>query len=160
MDQQTFDIDTGMAVFGANEQLIGIVAEIAGFGSTRISPASGSTGLPVTEAQSGTGYLRVKRGDGEDLYVPFHGIQEVVPGHGVTLTPTMGDELRRGVAPLTPQAEVTAQPQRRGWPLVQPRRWHLGQPRRWRVWRPRTWTVRRFAAKAAPVPGDGEGGTS
>jgi len=147
MEQQTFDIETGMAVYGAHGQLIGTVTEIAGFGSTRIDHASDSTGAQVTQAQSGTGYLRVERPGREDLYVPFHGIKEVIPGHGVNLSATMLDELRRGVDVLAPQSEVTAQPQRRGWTLGQPRRWNLPQPRRWRVWRPRTWTLWRVEGR-------------
>ena len=89
MEQQIFDIRTRMAVYGANEQLIGTVAEIAGFGSTRIDPAPGSTDAQVAEARSGTGYLKVECSDKAALYVQFHGIDKTIPGRGVNLTSTM-----------------------------------------------------------------------
>ena len=161
MEQQAFDIETGMAVYGGNGQIIGTVTEIAGFGSTRIAPATGSADARVTQAQSGTGYLKVERPDRENLYVPFHGIDEVIPGRGVTLLATMVDELRRGVDTLPRQADVTAQPQRRGWTFGQRRRWNLPQPRRWRVWRSRTWPLwGRSETGTTPAPVDVEGGTS
>ena len=160
VEQQTFDIETGMAVYGANGQIIGTVAEIAGFGSTRIDPAPGSVGAQVTQAQSGTGYLKIERPGREDIYVPFHGIDEVIPGHGVNLTATMLDELRRGVDTLPRQADVTAQPQQPAWPLTQRRRWNLPQPRRWQVWRPRTWALGRSERKAATAALDVERGES
>ena len=152
MEQQSFDIETGMPVYGGNGEIIGTVTEIAGFGSTRIDSALGSTGAPVTQAQSGTGYLKMERPGRDDLYVPFHDIEEVIPGRGVTLTATIVDGLRPGVDTLPRQADVTAQPLRRGWALGQRRRWKLPQPHRWRVWRPRTWTSWRSEGRTSTVP--------
>lgn len=158
MEQQRFDIETGMAVFGANGQIIGAVTEIAGFGSTRISPPAGSTVAQVTQAQSGTGYLKVERPGRKDVYVPFHGIDEVIPGRGVSLTTAMLDELRHGVDPLPRKAPILAQPPRRGWSPGQRRRWNLTAVRRWRVRRPRTWTLWRSAGSAATDPIDAKRG--
>src|SRR5947209_9998830 len=102
MELQAFDIETGMTVYGGNGQVIGIVTEIAGFGSTRIDHATNSEAPQVTEAQSGTGYLRVKGAGGTTLHLPFHGIESVIPGHGVTLTKAMIDDLRtRADGPAT-----------------------------------------------------------
>jgi hypothetical protein len=161
MKQQTFDVETGMPVYGGNEQIIGTVTEIAGFGSTRIYPASGSTDAKVTQAKTGTGYIKVERPDREDLCVPFHGIEEVISGRGVSLTTGMLEELRHGADMLPHQADVTAPPQPRGWSLGQRRRWNLAHPRRWRIWRPHSWPRwGRSGARAATVPIDVAGGES
>jgi hypothetical protein len=119
---ETFDIETGMAVYGANGEKIGRVAEIAGFGSTRIAgrPDDGATEL-VIQAKTGSGYFNVDRrevsgADVGSLCVPFRGIAEVVPDHGVTLNDTIIEELRRqgDPRPIKQMSEPTVR--RRRWP--------------------------------------------
>lgn len=124
MQQQTFDIQTGMPVFGANGESIGTVTAIVGFGSTRIDDATDATAKQVTEAQTGTGHFTVEGAGNETLYVPFHGIKNVVHGHGVTLTADMIDELRSRAEAPPRQPEPTPPP---------PSRWNLGH-----LWRRRS----------------------
>src|SRR5437016_1758697 len=100
----TFDIQTGMAVTRANGRKIGSVVEIAGFGATEMhaNSAEGADEL-VTQASSGTGYIKVTREDvmgpgTKDLYVPFHGIEDVTP-EGVILNDAV-------IAELSQQAEA------------------------------------------------------
>jgi hypothetical protein len=114
MELQSFDIEVGMAVLGASGQTIGSVTEIAGFGSTRVDHASDLHATKVTQAQTGTGYIKVARSGSEDLYVPFRGIRDVVPDHGVTLNDTIIEELRHQLDPTTTM--IAATPQRRWWP--------------------------------------------
>lgn len=95
-----FDLEAGMAVYGPDGQKIGRVTEVAGFGATRLGTApSQGTDARVTQAQSGTGYLKVNREEvsgpaASDLCVPFHGIQDVTAEHGVILNGTIISELR------------------------------------------------------------------
>lgn len=86
-----FDLEAGMPVYGPTGEKIGIVTEVAGFGSTQLGPVP-VTGADdrVTEAQSSTGFFKVKRDTAEgsgmpDLCIPFHAIHEVTSGHGVIL---------------------------------------------------------------------------
>src|SRR5579859_3140598 len=91
-----FDIRTGMAVFGADGQKLGTVMDIAGFGSTKIqSVDEHGTSELVTQAKTVGGYFNLDRREVEGiraappLCVPFHGIQDVVPGRGVLLNDTI-----------------------------------------------------------------------
>jgi len=89
-----FDLEAGMAVYGPAGAKIGIVTEVAGFGSTQLGPVpSDGADDRVTEAQSSTGFFKVTRDAAEgrgtpDLCIPFHAIHEVTSGHGVTLNGT------------------------------------------------------------------------
>lgn len=105
---QIFDIEVGMAVHGPDGKRIGKVTEVAGFGSTHLPEiVHAETAAIVTQAQSGTGYLKVDRRevvgrrDAAPLCVLFHGVQGVIPGYGVMLNGTIISELRQ-------QAERTA----------------------------------------------------
>jgi hypothetical protein len=46
MEQRIIDIETGMVVYGGNGQIIGTVSQAAGFGSTRIDPATDPASAP------------------------------------------------------------------------------------------------------------------
>lgn len=125
---QNFDIGVGMAVSSGDGQRIGKVMEIAGFGSTQMYD-SALRGTPggVTQAQSGTGYIKVDRTDvpgNQDespLFVPFHGIEQVTPEQGVVLNATVILELLDQAERTRPAAAAAPPPQRRGW-----RRWTKG----------------------------------
>jgi hypothetical protein len=118
----TFDLEVGMTVYGENGEVIGSVTEVSGFGSTHIDDASDANAAQVTQAQTGTGFFKVRRAGKEDLCVPFHSIKEVVPGHGVTLTAAGIAQMQRTGETPTPPASGTAQPQR-------------PKSRRWAFWR-------------------------
>lgn len=135
-----------MAVYGANGQIIGTVIEVAGFGSTCIGSASGSTGAQVTQARSGTGYLKVERPGKDDLYVPFHGIEAVIPGRGVNLTAAALDELRASADAHARQVDEAHQSQASGANVSR------------RLWRSRPWALRR--AHKCSRGGNFEGGKS
>ena len=116
----TFDLEVGMAVYGEDGQAIGNVTEVAGFGSTRLDPASDANAARVTQAQTGTGFFKVGRADMGDLCVPFNGIKEIVQGQSVTLTAAgLAEAQRRAEVPdrrstleeHPPQREI----KRRGW---------------------------------------------
>jgi len=154
MEQQVLDIETGMAVYGGNGQIIGTVSETADFGSSRPQPAAHSAGGPVPPAQSGIGYVNVACHGRKDLRVPFHGIEQVISRRGVYLTTSMVDELRRGINSPHQQADVVAVPQQRDRCLGRRRR-KLGPPRRWRLWRPLPWPAwGQSEAREAPVDVD------
>src|SRR5579864_2739629 len=101
-----FDIQSGMAVYTVDGEKIGTVTEIAGFGSTKIREDGerGTAGL-VTQAKTGSGYFKVDRTEVQGLRavaplcVPFHGIRDVVPDHGVMLNDTVIEELRQQAEP-------------------------------------------------------------
>jgi hypothetical protein len=152
MEQQTFNIETGMAVYDGNGQLIGNVTKIAGFGSTRVDHATDAGAPQVTEAQSGTGYIRVEQAGGKMVFVPFHGIKAVIPGHGVTLTPAMIDELRTRADGPAPESNVTMQTGEREEHAHQPRWWNVGWRRQSRNWRPHALTLQRPDTSGATGP--------
>ena len=85
-----FDLQTGMTVFDADGQDIGIVTDITGFGSTCVPPVGSSTeSEPVIQARTGTGHFGVVRrlaSVPDHLTVRFADIDRVTPGHGVTIT--------------------------------------------------------------------------
>ena len=99
---ESFDLQIGMSVFAADGSRVGIVSEVAGFGATDLpgGPGPGEERL-VTEAQSGTGYFKVKR-SGEpgsqtsELCVPFRGIQAVTAERGVILTTAIRTDVVSG----------------------------------------------------------------
>lgn len=160
MEQQMLAIETGMAVYGGNGQIIGTVTETAGLGRTCIQPTTGSVDAPVTRARGRTGHLKVERPGGEILYVPVHGIEGVIPERGVYLTTGMLDELRRGDRTPARQADIAAQPRPGNRSLGQRPRWNFPRPRRWQVWRPRGWAGWRSEGRAAPAPAAAEAGES
>jgi hypothetical protein len=94
-----FDLEIGMAVVGPDGQQIGRVTEVAGFGSTQLGTVElHQSDERVTQAQTGTGYFKVKRDDtsdrsARDLCIPFHGIKEVTSEHGVVVNEEMIAEL-------------------------------------------------------------------
>jgi hypothetical protein len=101
-----FDLEAGMPVYGPAGAKIGIVTEVAGFGSTHLGPVP-PHGVDdrVTQAQTGTGYFKVKREAVEDtgtpdLCIPFHVVQEVTSGHGVILNATFVAELQLAGDPV------------------------------------------------------------
>lgn len=72
----------------------------------------------MTQAKTSSGYFKVDRQRaqgmrGKALCVPFHGIQDVVPGHGAILNDTIIDELdqQRDARPV----EAVPAAKRRGW---------------------------------------------
>jgi hypothetical protein len=103
-DKETlFDLQAGMPVYGSAGSKIGIVTEVAGFGSTHLGPVppTGSDDR-VTQAQTGTGFFKVKRDGGEsigtpDLCIPFHAIHEVTAERGVIVNGTFDAGLRPAV---------------------------------------------------------------
>jgi hypothetical protein len=119
----TFDIETGMAVYGANGEKIGSVTEIGGFGSTRVGLTSMEEGGErITEARTGTGYFKVAldREGAKGLVVPFHGIQHVTPGHGVTLKDAVITELPHQAEATDPGAAKVEETPRRRWTMRWP----------------------------------------
>lgn len=116
-----FDIQAGMAVYTADGLKFGSVMNIAGFGSTRI-PKAGEhdTAEFVIQAKTSSGYFNVDRRDVQDitptppLCMPFYGIQEVVPGHGVILNDSIIEQLRHQRDPR-PAGTIL--------PPATPRRW-------------------------------------
>ena len=126
---ESFDIEVGMAVIGLEGQPIGTVIEVAGFGSTQLHDRA-HRGAPkgVTQAQSGTGYLKVDRTDvvgrrdAPALCVPFHGIEGVTAERTVVLNGTVISELR-DQADRTRLVSGALQPTQRG-------RWHRWLPGR------------------------------
>lgn len=121
--QESFDIQTGMAVYAADGQKIGSVMDIVGFGTTKISRAGEhGSGESVIQAKTGSGYFNVDRTEIHStrssipLCVPFRGIQDVVAGHGVTLNSTIIDELRHQADPRPAKTLVPATKRRRLWP--------------------------------------------
>jgi hypothetical protein len=120
MTEDTFDIRTGMAVYGSDGQKIGSVADIAGFGAARI-PGVSALGVAelVIQAKTGSGYFNVDRKDAPSaatgpLCIPFHGIKDVVPDHGVVLNDTIINELAHRQDPR-PVVEATPPTRRRRW---------------------------------------------
>jgi hypothetical protein len=98
---ETFNIQVGMAVHNSDGQLLGTIAEVAGFGATHIHDASRKEGAQeVTQTQSATGFIKIDRRavvgerDVPSLTVPFHGVQTITPEHGVVLNDTVLAELR------------------------------------------------------------------
>jgi hypothetical protein len=97
---RNFDIGVGMAVSSGDGQPTVTVMEMAGFGSTKMYD-SAHRGTPggATQAQSGTGYIKVDRTDvpakqdESPLYVPFHGTEVVTPEQGLVLNTTDIPEL-------------------------------------------------------------------
>jgi len=136
MQPQNFDIEVGMAVHGATGESIGSVTEVAGFGSTRIKHATDLHAASVTQAHTGTGYFKVSQAGASDMCVPFVGIQDVDPAHGVTLTTAVEAEMRRRAIVLAPEHVAGAREIGR-WKLPQSRRWHVWRPRTWMFWRQR-----------------------
>ena len=115
----SFDIQTGMAVYASDDTKIGTVMEIVGFGATKVSQA-GADGNPelVTEAKTGSGYFNMNRsqiegGTATPLTVPFRGIKAVVAGHGVTLNDTIIDELSHQRDPRPPKKLIPATKRRK-----------------------------------------------
>jgi hypothetical protein len=127
MTPEIFDIETGMDVHAADGQKIGRVAEIAGFGATRIPriPDQG-TGELVIQAKTGSGYFNVdgwnvQGREAARLVVPFRGIHDIAPGRGVTLTATIIEEPRQqrelhSTDASIPKPMVPATIRRRWWP--------------------------------------------
>ena len=125
MEQDIFDIRSGMDVHGADGQKIGTVAEVAGFGSSEVADPSeaGSADL-VTQAQTGTGYFKMdpigdvgRREDGA-VVVPFNGIANVSLERGVTLNDTVMETLRRQKEePRAPEKLFEPKSERRWWSL-------------------------------------------
>jgi hypothetical protein len=85
-----FDIQTGMPVFEAGGRKIGLVTDIAGFGSSHVASSGGpADSQPVIRAAVSTGHFGVAEllGSGPShLRLRFADIHEVLPEHGVTLT--------------------------------------------------------------------------
>lgn len=83
-----FDVRAGMDVYDTRGTKIGTVVEVAGFGNTRIEEAGAmDSDGSVTQARSGTGFIKVKRETGgftPDV-VPFSRIESVVSGDRVVL---------------------------------------------------------------------------
>lgn len=112
----TFDLQTGMAVYTADGQKFGTVSTIAGFGSTRLPrPTEHDSAEFVIQAKTSSGYFNVDREGVPNmpgavpLCVPFHGIEEVRPDYGVILNTTIIKELadqgeRRPSAAIAPKA--------------------------------------------------------
>ncbi len=89
-----FDIEVGMPVFEAGGQEIGLVTDIAGFGSTCVG---GTESTDVIRASASTGHFGVAEllGSGpRHLRLRFADIHEVIPGRGVTLTEEGGASVK------------------------------------------------------------------
>ncbi|HLJ69215.1 MAG TPA: hypothetical protein VKX16_17815 [Chloroflexota bacterium] len=119
---ETFDIETGMAVYDPDGKKIGTVMEIAGFGATRIPRAGDRTIAElVIQAKTGSGYFNLDRREvlgtreSTPLCVPFHGIRDVVPGHGVILNDTIIDELRHQRDPRPAKTMIPVGKRWRWW---------------------------------------------
>lgn len=118
-----FDIQTGMAVYDSNHQKIGSIIEIAGFGGVKVpKPGEEASGKLVVQAKTASGSFYVDRTAVEGvraatpLCVPFHGIGEVTPGHGVTLNDTIINELHHQMDPRPVEELTPAGKPRRWWP--------------------------------------------
>ena len=102
-----FDIQTGMPVFEAGGRKIGLVTDIAGFGSACVAGTGGAAdSSPVVRAAVSTGHFGVAEllGSGPShLRLRFGDIHEVIPGHGVTLT-------NAAEAALVAQRSATSEP--------------------------------------------------
>lgn len=99
-----FDIQPGMDVRGGNDQKIGVVRAVEGFGPHGPDETDEEIGRRVTTAQTSTGYFVVDRSDtvgasSDELSLPFHAIRRVDAGHGVYLTERAVADLQRGIAP-------------------------------------------------------------
>lgn len=116
----TFDLEAGMAVYAADGHRIGIVTEVAGFGNTKIPRSGDHDGTDfVIQAKTSSGYFNMDRENASStpgavpLCVPFHGIDDVRAGYGVTLNATIIEELaRQGDPRSTPAIDPKAS---RGW---------------------------------------------
>lgn len=115
---QAFDVVPGMMVYGPSGEKIGRVTQVEGFGSTRL----GAVPLEraderVTQAQSGTGFVKVNQEDilgtgAPDLYVPFRDIQSVTAEHDLILNSTVNTDPPKAVPqPAKAREEAT----RSGW---------------------------------------------
>jgi hypothetical protein len=117
-----------MEVTGPGGVRIGVVKEVAGFGSsqTRDSLHVGE-GDRITQAHSGTGFIRVDRTselgpDAKDLVVPFHGVKGVSEQGGLELNAAVIAELQ-GQADAADAAGVAPEKAKvGGW-----RRWISGK---------------------------------
>lgn len=88
----SFDIRSGMPVFDAGGQKVGLVTDVVGFGSTHLHDNGASdSSKTLTQASSSTGHFGVDPthafvGGTPNLRFGFSAIYEVVQGQGVTLT--------------------------------------------------------------------------
>jgi hypothetical protein len=123
-NDDVFDLEIGMTVFDPTGQNIGHVIEIAGFGSTHLgaAPLQGPDDR-VTQAQTSTGYFKVKRAEvsgaeSPDLCIPFHAIRDVTTGHDVVLNSTIKPELSQysnQTGPSTPKVTMTLRGRWQRW---------------------------------------------
>lgn len=126
--EHLFDVEVGMPVSTSAGSKLGIVTEVAGFGSTQLGPVpSDGSDSRVTQAQTGTGFLKVKRDAAEgsgtpDLYIPFRVIQEVTGEHGVILNDTFVAELQSTEHPADVGNGTTPNTRSGGW-----RKWLSGK---------------------------------
>src|SRR5947209_7697011 len=124
-----FDVRQGMEVTGPDGTRIGVVKEVAGFGSsqTRDNLHTGE-GDRITQAYSGTGYVRVDRTSqlgpqAKDLIVPFHGVRGVSEERGLELNEAVIAELQGQADAADASSSVqNDQPKPSGW-----RRWLPGK---------------------------------
>jgi hypothetical protein len=123
-----FDVREGMEVTGPDGSRIGVVKEVAGFGSsqTRDSLHTGE-GERVTQAFSGTGYIRVDRtsemgSSAKDLIVPFHGVHGVTAERGLELNEAVISELQGHADNAAEPTKSVEQATTSGW-----RRWLPGK---------------------------------
>lgn len=124
----SFDLQKGMAVYEADGRLVGAVRAITGFGPIQIDKNSKEGSLDhVTEARTGTGHFSVDRREvvgagANDLIVPFHGIESVTPGHGVTLSEAAITVMRGHMSAADSSPVLSERTQRKPWFAWRPRR--------------------------------------